>query len=58
MTDDLEGDARHVRGDLMGGPPVAGIYRLRSRLVNGRQERVCLAAPLDIAALPAGYQPP
>lgn len=47
MADDLHGDAGHVRGDLVRGPPAAGTYRLRRGIADRRQEGVRLTAALD-----------
>jgi hypothetical protein len=58
MTDDLDGDAGYVRGDLVCGPSVAGTHRLRRGLVNRRQERVCLTASLDHCTLSSLRSPP
>jgi uncharacterized protein DUF1206 len=52
MTDDLDGDASYVRGDLVCGPSVAGAHRLRRGLVNRRQKRVRLTAALDHCTSP------
>src|ERR1039457_5903442 len=58
MTDDLDGDASYVRGDLVCGPSVAGAHRLRRGLVNRRQERVRLTASLDHRTLSSLRSPP
>ena len=57
MTDDLDSDASDVRGDLVCGPSVAGAHRLRSCLVNRRQERVRFTASLDHCTLSSFRSP-